>query len=173
MWGEGRERQATQPPPINKNTADWLRRDPQPWKHCLAAPEALFVAFCRIERKKRMTRVAQQASRGPYGFELSSLDPSYSRWRLLWCSWAARIVEAHDEYGGTAWKEYDKEFRRIKTYKSSLAWDHIHKITWLRYTNRTQGPGQQPFHGPAGTGSGASGGTGAKMGACWDFNQRT
>ncbi|KAJ1154036.1 hypothetical protein NDU88_006793 [Pleurodeles waltl] len=28
-----------------------------------------------------------------------------------------RIVGAHHEYGGTAWKEYDKEFRRIKTNK--------------------------------------------------------
>ncbi|KAJ1152248.1 hypothetical protein NDU88_005024 [Pleurodeles waltl] len=83
------------------------------------------------------------------------------------------IVGAHDEYGGTAWKEYDNEFRRIKAYKPSLAWDQIHIITWLHYTNCTQGPGQQPFHGPAGMGSGASGGTGAKKGACWDFNRRT
>ncbi|KAJ1130213.1 hypothetical protein NDU88_008569 [Pleurodeles waltl] len=79
-----------------------------------------------------------------------------------------RIVGAHDKYGGTAWKEYDKEFRRIKAYKP---WDQIHIITWLRYTNRTQGLGQHPFRGPAGTGSGASGGTGAKKGACWDFNR--
>ncbi|KAJ1098687.1 hypothetical protein NDU88_003794 [Pleurodeles waltl] len=34
-----------------------------------------------------------------------------------------RIVGAHDEYGGTAWKEYDKEFRRIKANKPSLGWD--------------------------------------------------
>ncbi|KAJ1201934.1 hypothetical protein NDU88_005738 [Pleurodeles waltl] len=83
-----------------------------------------------------------------------------------------RIVGAHDEYGGTALKKY-KEFKRIKAYKPSLAWDQIHIITWLRYTNRTQGPGQQPFRGPAGTGAGASGGYWGQEGGHWDFNWRT
>ncbi|KAJ1129290.1 hypothetical protein NDU88_007661 [Pleurodeles waltl] len=31
-----------------------------------------------------------------------------------------RIVSAHDEYRGTAWKDYDMEFRRIKANKPSL-----------------------------------------------------
>ncbi|KAJ1081901.1 hypothetical protein NDU88_002073 [Pleurodeles waltl] len=44
------------------------------------------VAFYCIGREKRTTRVAQQASRGPYGFELSSPDLSYSQWRLLWAT---------------------------------------------------------------------------------------
>ncbi|KAJ1175697.1 hypothetical protein NDU88_000984 [Pleurodeles waltl] len=54
--------------------------------------QAIWVAFCSISGKKRTTQVAQQASRGPYGFELSSPDPSYSQWRLLWGSWATRFA---------------------------------------------------------------------------------
>ncbi|KAJ1100595.1 hypothetical protein NDU88_005676 [Pleurodeles waltl] len=39
------------------------------------------------------------------------------------------IVGAHDEYGGTAWKDYDKEFRGIKAKKPSPGWDQIGLIT--------------------------------------------
>ncbi|KAJ1218792.1 hypothetical protein NDU88_006364 [Pleurodeles waltl] len=31
-----------------------------------------------------------------------------------------RIVGAHDEYGGTAWKDYDEEFRWIKANRATL-----------------------------------------------------
>ncbi|KAJ1205513.1 hypothetical protein NDU88_000947 [Pleurodeles waltl] len=34
-----------------------------------------------------------------------------------------RIVSAHDEYGDTSWKDYDKEIRRIKANMPSPCWD--------------------------------------------------
>ncbi|KAJ1162145.1 hypothetical protein NDU88_002621 [Pleurodeles waltl] len=52
-----------------------------------------------------------------------------------------RIVGAHDEYGGTFWTDYDREFRRINANKPSLGWDQIDIIGWLRFTNQPHGNG--------------------------------
>ncbi|KAJ1114115.1 hypothetical protein NDU88_002354 [Pleurodeles waltl] len=56
-----------------------------------------------------------------------------------------RIVGAHDEYGGTAWNDYDKELRRIKANKPSLVWDKIGIIAWLQFTNRLKEMRCSPF----------------------------
>ncbi|KAJ1117903.1 hypothetical protein NDU88_006099 [Pleurodeles waltl] len=75
---------------------------------------------------------------------------------LLAC-YQNRIAGAHDEYGGTAWKDYDREFRRIKANKPGLGWDQIDIIAWLRFTNRPHGNRLQPFSARSGAASGPPG----------------
>ncbi|KAJ1137528.1 hypothetical protein NDU88_003926 [Pleurodeles waltl] len=56
----------------------------------LSQMQGFSCCFCSISGEKRTMRVAQQTSRGAVRVELSSPDPSYSRWRLLWGSWTTR-----------------------------------------------------------------------------------
>ncbi|KAJ1089628.1 hypothetical protein NDU88_002777 [Pleurodeles waltl] len=84
-----------------------------------------------------------------------------------------RIVGARDKYGGTAWMDYDRAFRRIKVNKQGLGWDQIDIIAWLWFTNRPHGNGLQPFRASSGAASGPQGGSSAKKGTFWDFNKRT
>ena len=97
-----------------------------------------------------------------------------------------RIMCAHDEFGGTAWRDYDKEFRRIKATRPTPGWDQIDVNSWVcimkhdkkwegghTHPSRTGGwsGGPQPFR----SGPGAPGSVGGnfKKGACWDFNQKS
>ncbi|KAJ1168989.1 hypothetical protein NDU88_000901 [Pleurodeles waltl] len=56
-----------------------------------------------------------------------------------------RIVGAHDAYSGTAFKDFDKRFGRVKANRPILGWDQIDIITWLQFINQPHSATEQPF----------------------------
>ncbi|KAJ1186370.1 hypothetical protein NDU88_003152 [Pleurodeles waltl] len=82
-----------------------------------------------------------------------------------------RIVGAHDEYGGGAWKDYDREFRRIKVNKPDLGWDQIDVIAWLWFTNQPHGNELQPFRASSGAARGPPGGSSCQKRGLLRFQQ--
>jgi hypothetical protein len=42
-------------------------------------------------------------------------------------TYAIRILDLHKQYGGTAWREYDENFRRVRAHCPTLPW---HTINW-------------------------------------------
>ncbi|KAJ1188915.1 hypothetical protein NDU88_005671 [Pleurodeles waltl] len=55
-----------------------------------------------------------------------------------------KILKAQHTYGGTAWLEYDRDFRWAKVEDPSIGWDQTEVNVWLECVNNKI-PGTQPF----------------------------
>ena len=58
-----------------------------------------------------------------------------------------KIVCAH-EFGGMAWRECDKKFRRVKATRPMLGWDQIDVNSWvciMKHEKKMEAGPSQPF----------------------------
>ncbi|KAJ1218448.1 hypothetical protein NDU88_006028 [Pleurodeles waltl] len=58
--------------------------------------------------------------------------------------YANKILKAQHTYGGSAWLEYDRDFRWAKVEDPSIGWDQTEVNVWLECVNNKV-PGRQPF----------------------------
>ncbi|KAJ1115264.1 hypothetical protein NDU88_003490 [Pleurodeles waltl] len=77
--------------------------------------------------------------------------------------YANKILKAQHTYGGSAWLEYDRDFRWAKVEDPSIGWDQTEVNVWLECVNNKV-PGRQPFRPQL---------SGEKKGSCWAFNRRS
>ncbi|KAJ1213781.1 hypothetical protein NDU88_001412 [Pleurodeles waltl] len=77
--------------------------------------------------------------------------------------YANKILKAQHTYGGSAWLEYDRDFRWEKVEDPSIGWDQTEVNVWLECVNNKV-PGRQPFRPQL---------SGEKKGSCWAFNRKT
>ncbi|KAJ1215578.1 hypothetical protein NDU88_003186 [Pleurodeles waltl] len=58
--------------------------------------------------------------------------------------YANKVLKAQHTYGGSAWVEYDRDFRWAKVKDPSIGWDQTEVNVWLECVNNKI-PGRQPF----------------------------
>ncbi|KAJ1138124.1 hypothetical protein NDU88_004515 [Pleurodeles waltl] len=76
--------------------------------------------------------------------------------------YANKILKAHHVYGGNAWLEYDRDFRRAKVEDPAIGWDQTEVNVWLECVNNKL-PSKQPFRAQY---------SNDKKGSCWAFNRK-
>ncbi|XP_078509566.1 uncharacterized protein LOC144769384 [Lissotriton helveticus] len=76
-----------------------------------------------------------------------------------------KIVKAHATHGGSAWLDYDREFRWAKEENPNIGWDQVEINAWLENVNGREHHSKQPFRT-------SQGGPGEKKGSCWAFNKK-
>ncbi|KAJ1161550.1 hypothetical protein NDU88_002034 [Pleurodeles waltl] len=77
--------------------------------------------------------------------------------------YANKILKAQHTYRGSAWLEYDRDFRWAKVEDPSIGWEQTEVNVWLECVNNKV-PGRQPFRPQL---------SGEKKGSCWAFNRKT
>ena len=95
-------------------------------------------------------------------------------------TYAIRILDLHRQYGGTAWRIYDDNFRRVRAHCPTMPW---HTINWdmamsslhipatFQQSQKTATAAGQPAAGPQG-GQAAKGSRLTPKGHCFRFDQR-
>ncbi|XP_078504090.1 uncharacterized protein LOC144762714 [Lissotriton helveticus] len=76
-----------------------------------------------------------------------------------------KILKAHASLGGTAWLDYDREFRWAKAANPNIGWNQVEVNVWLENVNSREQHTKQPFRT-------SQGGPGEKKGTCWAFNKK-
>lgn len=79
--------------------------------------------------------------------------------------YANKILKAHTVHGGTAWLDYDRDFRWAKVEDPDMGWDQTEVNVWLENVNSKAQSTKQPFRT-------SQGGPGEKRGTCWAFNRK-
>ncbi|XP_078521691.1 uncharacterized protein LOC144790936 [Lissotriton helveticus] len=76
-----------------------------------------------------------------------------------------KILKAHATHGGTAWLDYDRDFRWAKVENPNIGWDQVEINVWLENVNSREHHTKQSFQT-------SQGGPGEKKGTCWAFNKK-
>ncbi|MEE6514077.1 hypothetical protein FKM82_022057 [Ascaphus truei] len=80
------------------------------------------------------------------------------------------IQNIHDEHGGSAWRDYDEQFRHRWQGDTRLSLGKMDMELWMKLVGNTKQGGNAPFRkGPGGRPGSHSASRGSK-GACWAFN---
>ncbi|XP_078542387.1 uncharacterized protein LOC144828153 [Lissotriton helveticus] len=116
--------------------------------------------------RDRIPRVEKSITNWQFGFNVFSTVMLEKKPELaipLLC-YANMILKAHTTFGGTAWIDYDRDFRWAKVADPDLEWDQTEIYVWLESINH-KAPMKQPFRT-------SQGGAGEKKGTCWAFNRK-
>ncbi|KAJ1197239.1 hypothetical protein NDU88_001101 [Pleurodeles waltl] len=119
--------------------------------------------FSLIRAKRREVEVKEKETKSSfYGERKPKVEESITNWLLgfnvfmsvllekkpeLGTSliyYANKIMKAQHTYGGTAWLEYDRDFRWAKVEDPSIGWDQTEVNVWLECVNN-KGSGKLPF----------------------------
>ncbi|XP_078542429.1 uncharacterized protein LOC144828213 [Lissotriton helveticus] len=76
-----------------------------------------------------------------------------------------KILTAHASLGGSAWLDYDRDFKWAKAVNPSIGWDQVEVNAWLESVHNREQHTKQPFRT-------SQGGPGEKKGTCWAFNKK-
>lgn len=85
-------------------------------------------------------------------------------------TYAIRILDLHKQYGGTAWREYDENFRRVRAHCPTLPW---HTINWDMAMSSIHLPAnQQSQKTPNASQPSSSSHRATQKGTCFKFDQK-
>ena len=85
---------------------------------------------------------------------------------------ANRILKAHQEGQGSAWLEYDRDFRWAKVDDPDIGWDQVEVSAWLDSVQFRGGGRQHSFRPQGGDSFRQQYAGGDRKGTCWAFNKK-